>query len=374
MEENTNEDNSALGAPLLISRRETMELEQVSVETNADESIWLKILCVLGGVYPTLRENGKCKCNWKTVGWSIVPFVWTVYWIYRISILQLRYMIFAGVWLAIYSLNLFLFLSLSYTRKRFSDAIVGEENRLYINTVAKRGLILSVLGGVIYGVSISVNGGAIGSAISGGATIQGMIYTHLLCLLTVIIIRSLFSQHTSVVQVKTELLEIVRGPEVKKLQTKLLEISKMTQEASVGYLQVPLSVIFVYGVVASVNSGIVLYKQSLSLSPTIFVVLYITALLIPLWLLTRVEKFYLWTLRELLHRNTVMPRTEYNSLLLQYDTIAPRASVFGIYITRGRIASITIPIFGSIASKIGIYLYHNLGNPANLPSGNHTQW
>jgi hypothetical protein len=343
------------------------------VETNADESIWLKILCVLGGVYPTLRENGKCKCDWKTVGWSIVPFVWTGCWIYRI-IMKLRDMIFARVWDALmYSLILFLFLSLSYTRKRFSDAIVGEENRLYINTVAKRGLILSVLGGVIYGVLISVNGGAIGSAISGDATTQGMTYTHLLCLLTVIIIRSLFLPHTSVVQVKTELLEIVRGPEVEKLQTKLLEISKMTQEASMGYLQVPLSVIFVYGVVASVNPLIELYKQSLS-PLSIFIVLYITAMLIPLWLLTRVEKFYLWTLRELLHRNTVMPRTEYNSLLLQYDTIAPRASVFGIYITRGRIASITIPIFGSIASKIGIYLYHNLGNPANLPSGNHTQW
>ena len=31
-------------------------------------------------------------------------------------------------------------LSLSYTRKRFSDAIVGEDNRSYINTVAKRGI------------------------------------------------------------------------------------------------------------------------------------------------------------------------------------------------------------------------------------------
>ena len=92
----------------------------------------------------------------------------------------------------------------------------------------------------------------------------------------------------------------------------------------------------------------------------------------PLWLLTRIEKFYLWTLRELLHRNTVMPRTEYNSLLLQYDTIAPRASVFGIYITRGVVASIILAIFGSIAPKIGIYLYQNLGYPVILPSGNHT--
>ena len=90
----------------------------------------------------------------------------------------------------------------------------------------------------------------------------------------------------------------------------------------------------------------------------------------PLWLLTRIEKFYLWTLRELLHRNTVMPRTDRTYLLSNYDTIAPRASIFGIYITRGRVASIILAIFGSIAPKIGIYLYHNLGNPVILPSGN----
>ena len=90
----------------------------------------------------------------------------------------------------------------------------------------------------------------------------------------------------------------------------------------------------------------------------------------PLWLLTRIEKFYLWTLRELLHRNTVMPRTEQTNLLAKYDTIAPRASIFGIYITRGRIASITIAI--SYCAKIGIYLYYNLGHSSILPSGNHT--
>ena len=39
---------------------------------------------------------------------------------------------------------------------------------------------------------------------------------------------------------------MVRGTEVEELQTKLLEISKTIQEASVGYLQVPLSLLFVF--------------------------------------------------------------------------------------------------------------------------------
>ena len=100
-------------------------------------------------------------------------------------------------------------------------------------------------------------------------------------------------------------------------------------------------------------------KYSISI---MWVVIFGTAMVTPLWLLTRVEKFYLWTLRELLHRNTVMPRTEQTNLLAKYDTIAPRASIFGIYITRGRVASIILAIFGSIAPKIGIYLYQNIGN------------
>ena len=92
----------------------------------------------------------------------------------------------------------------------------------------------------------------------------------------------------------------------------------------------------------------------------IFVVIFGTGVVTPLCLLMRIDKFYLWTLRELLHRNTTMPRTEQTNLLTKYDTIAPRASIFGIYITRGRVAPIAIAILSSIAPKIVIYLYQKL--------------
>merc|ERR1711991_178797 len=150
------------------------------------------------------------------------------------------------------------------------------------------------------------------------------------------------------------------GTEVEEVQTKELEISKMIQEASMGYLQVPLSVVFAFGMLWLVTAGMLIYKNPHYLD-IILVIIFGTAIVTPLWLLTRIEKFYLWTLRELLHRNTVMPRTEQTNLLAKYDTIAPRASIFGIYITRGRVASIILAIFGSIAPKIGIYLYNNIG-------------
>ena len=374
-----------LETPLINGNRESMELEQLSVETNADEPFWLKVLYFLGGVYPILRENGKCKCTWKTVRWSIVPFVivWSIVMLVIVIVVNLSFSsnvnmglpkklyssTFQKFWVVLGSLlYLLLSLSLSYTRKRFSDAIVGEENRLYINTVAKRGVMLSLIGGVIGGVICGVDG-ALDGVLDGVSS--PVVYVSVVInvfvsvtLLFVIILRCLFLAHTGVAQVKTELLEMVRGTEVEEVQTKLLKISKMIQEASVGYLQVPLSLFFVLGMVVVVEAGIRTYKHPqkyMFYSDIISLVFFGTAIVTPLWLLTRIEKFYLWTLRELLHRNTVMPRTDRTYLLSNYDTIAPRASIFGIYITRGRVASIIIAIFGSIAPKIGIYVYENLG-------------
>jgi hypothetical protein len=149
-----------LETPLINGKRDSMELEQLLVKTNADETIWLKILYFLAAVYPILRENGKCKCNWKTVGWSIVPFVFTIRYINIIIV----YATLQKVLIALaYVLHLLLALSLSYSRKRCSDAIVGEENRLYINTVAKRGVMLSLIGGVICGVIFGANSVSNGS-------------------------------------------------------------------------------------------------------------------------------------------------------------------------------------------------------------------
>ena len=136
---NTNNQFANLSSPFEEPSRSPLELEQASAETQANEPFWFKVLCFLGGFYPIVRENGKCNCNWKTVCWSIFPLVWTVYFLLGIIF---GFDIFTKI---LFTLLLILQLSLSYTRKPFSDAVVGEENRLYMNTVAKRG----VVGGVV---------------------------------------------------------------------------------------------------------------------------------------------------------------------------------------------------------------------------------
>ena len=74
----------------------------------------------------------------------------------------------------------------------------------------------------------------------------------------------------------------------------------------------------------------------------------------------RIDKCYSWTLRELLHRNTVMPRQDRTYLISNYDTIIPEASIFGIKITQARVASLALAVISSVAPKFGIYVYNNL--------------
>jgi len=185
------------------------------------------------------------------------------------------------------------------------------------------------------------------------------------------VIRSLFLARTSFAQVKVPLIEQMRGTEVEGLQIKLLEINKLVMKASVSYLQVPLSLFFGFGMLRLINKGIIFYKN-LTVYNMVEVLRISIIIVSPLWVLTRVEKFYLLTLRDILHRNAVMPLTPQTNLLAKYDTIAPRASIFGIYITRGRVASIMVTLLGSILPKIAMYLYNNLGNLANGRGENRT--
>ena len=156
-----------------------------------------------------------------------------------------------------------------------------------------------------------------------------------------------------------------------RLQNKLVEINKTGREVLERILKVPLILFYVLGIMLLVEFGIAAYKTTASDENLIRIVVYGTIFVTPLWLLTRIEKFYLWTLRELLYQNTVMPQTEQTNLIAKYDTIAPRASILGFHITRGRVAYIVIAIFGSFAPKITMLMYNTLGNSSQVEI---TQW
>ena len=111
------------------------------------------------------------------------------------------------------------------------------------------------------------------------------------------------------------------------------------------------------GIIWIVPNLIRLYKQEdyLNVSWVIIIGLLLVG---PLWFLIRIDKFYMWTLRQLLYRNTIMSYTEHTNLLTKYDTIAPRVMFFGmVNVTRGRVSSIILAIFGGILPQILLYLY-----------------
>ena len=358
------EKQSILQTRLIQGGGNAMEIGQISAETTTDEPVWLKILCFLGAVYPILEVHQHCRCYWKILCWSVVPLLSSGFWIIAASKhLMFSYpSILAKVWyVVLFSLPLLLQLSLSYTRKGFTDAIVAQANRLDINAVGQKVLIITFAAGVIICGILSVI----------ATLLQGVITTSIVCQCAVVIVRCLFLTHGSVTQVKLELLSMANGTEVSELQSRLLEINKVGQEVLEKILKVPLILFYVLGMMLLVEFGISAYKTTSSGEKIIRIVVYGAIFVTPLWLLTRIEKFYLWTLREVLHHNTVMPQTEQTNLIAKYDTIAPRASILGFYITRGRVASIVIAIFGSIAPKIFIQMYDNLGNSSEVEI---TQW
>ena len=140
-------------------RRSALEVEDPREETEQrGEPFWLKVLCCVGMVFPIVRANGKCQCNGANIAWSIFPLVLLSAWSVVLVIGVLR--LFQGsltlfsLYVALLSAFLVaLLLTLSYTRNSFSKAISQEEDQLYVNTLAKRGVILSVfIGGSIAGM------------------------------------------------------------------------------------------------------------------------------------------------------------------------------------------------------------------------------
>ena len=179
-------------------------------------------------------------------------------------------------------------------------------------------------------------------------------------MVSVVIIRCLFVTHTQGSQ-QNILLELAQGANVHSLQKKLLENGEQVEKASAAYLQAPLGVCFTLGTMNLGMLSLWLYveKTNAGVGDTLLNAMLIVAFALvvgPLWVLTRIDKQYMWTLRNLLSRNILMKDTEHSRLLLAYDTIAPRAMLFDVYITRGRVATLAFASTGALFPKLVEYL------------------
>lgn len=337
-----------------------------------EEPLLFKILCFCAGVYPILKKDGKWDITWKTIGWCIFPLIYTGYnGVYgsisiiantaddrsKLTIYQQVYY-FVGNWLYV-SIPI----ALSYTRKAFIQSIVGEENKVFMTQLVRKIVGICMFLGVVHGVAIAVVDDALYH--SAEDDMQDFLtaihfYNHF----GMFLLYCIYISHASVTQYKNELITMVKGTNVETLQKQLWKISQRTKKASFAYIQTPLSLYFIGCILLFVRNAIRLYKRDLGsewIILNIFTLILIGCeLILPLWFLTRIEKFYLWNLRELFHRNTLMPRTEYIALMMQYDTIAPRVHLFGIYLTRTGVSSILLALLGVLAPKMWSHFYDHM--------------
>ena len=162
LENKTKQDDTYLDleSPLIGDarerRRSALEVEDQREEVEQlGEPFWLKILSCVGWVFPIVRANGKCHCNRANIAWSVYPFVCLIFWSVWLVAFVLRFfhsltlVSLSGVVLGAFLVVLPL--TLTYTRKSFAEEISQEEDKLYVNTLAKRGLIVSVIFGSIVG-------------------------------------------------------------------------------------------------------------------------------------------------------------------------------------------------------------------------------
>ena len=362
-------------------RRSALEVEDPREETEQrGEPFWLKVLCCVV-VFPIVRANGKCQCNGANIAghifdidaWSTLPFVfpfvslsgWSVVLVIGVLRLFQGSLTLTSLYNALLSAFLVaLLLTLSYTRNSFSKAISQEEDQLYVNTLAKRGVILSVfIGGSIAGYAAGGLQGVLTHSWLVGFAI-GLVFACVFSMVSVVIIRCLFVTHTQGSQ-QNILLELAQGANVHSLQKKLLENGEQVEKASAAYLQAPLGVCFTLGTMNLGMLSLLLYVEKSYLDAGVgdtvlnasnLIVAFALVVLVPLWVLTRIDKQYMWTLRNLLSRNILMKDTEHSRLLLAYDTIAPRAMLFDVYITRGRVATLAFASTGALFPKLVEYL------------------
>ena len=340
-------------------RRSALEVEDPREETEQrGEPFWLKVLCCVV-VFPIVRANGKCQCNGANIAWSIFPLVLLSGWSVVLVNGVLRLFQGSHTLSSVALLSAFLvalLLTLSYTRNSFSKAISQEEDQLYVNTLAKRGVILSVFIG-------SIAGGLQGVLTHSWSVRFAIGVMCVFSMVSVVIIRCLFVTHTQGSQ-QNILLELAQGANVHSLQKKLLENGEQVEKASAAYLQAPLGVCFTLGTMNLGILSLLLYVEKSYLDAGVgdtvlnamFIVAFALVVLVPLWILTRIDKQYMWTLRNLLSRNILMKDTEHSRLLLAYDTIAPRAMLFDVYITRGRVATLAFASTGALFPKLVEYL------------------
>ena len=244
------------------------------------------------------------------------------------------------------------FLSFSFsirrTRLSFARLIRDREMRICMNFIARKIAIIGTLL-VVSGICACVS-----------ARIPNILFILSLIpsvfLPCALILRCAYLWEEGIKKRKNHILNLVNGSNATEVHHELLATNEKVSSISECILDGPLCVSFIFGSFYFISCCIWVLidlglRMAYSITDGLLAITAAAGILIPLWKLTRVDKFN-ETLRDQLSKNMQMPRTELVELLALYDFIKPRVSVLGVDITGSRILSLFVAFASPVFAKL----------------------
>ena len=149
------------------------------------------------------------------------------------------------------------------------------------------------------------------------------------------------------------LMKLAQCNDARLFQQESIECNKDIVEGSKEYLQLPLAAAFTTCSIWFFALVTLMWRNNrvdFYVFQSLFILLAGSSLTCPLYPLAKIDlrSFYV---REALCRNVQMPMAELSGVLATFESIAPRAMLFGFYVTRPRLVSLIILLASSVVPR-----------------------
>eukprot|EP00943_MAST-04B_sp_MAST-4B-sp1_P004381 g4381.t1 len=363
----------------------TREKEQKDLD---EEHFLLKLLCMFSYVFPVYPSRWTKHATLKFILWAIWPLIGTVekvtgiYYVISHTLLseEKEGISSAGTFatLSYYIFTLLVPLALTKSRKAFKTDVVKMETTY--------DLMPYITCGLVYTLGMGILNGYISDAFTKDPLLQpdyifyiavpnlnknsfiltGCIFNAgSFAMTALLVVRSVHL--TSKFKTKQEkLLDLAKGTDASKLHKMLVDTKDEVLQSSNAYIETPLRFSILSGVPLFVFSVLRLYYPDIhSLEVNVILgyssgVIFVTiAILSPMVALMRINTKSVQTRKALSYNLSMEESAALNVLLTSFDDIMPRAQVFGISVTNGRVGPLVLGFVSVFLPKLIFYIKDN---------------
>lgn len=340
-----------------------------SMLLDSSEPHSMKLLHMIAGIIPVQRERWYLYVFPALIWfWNLVP--WSIHLLLIFDVLAVKRWTDAALQyspsLTQNLSGLFLYLSLygiEYslyrTRESFNKKIQQFASRHSIATHTRRtfgiclvtGVLLATLLFVIYIVNVQVKVHGIVSLVC----FSFLSIVPIMAVVGLLLSRALAFNHIFSQQYK-ELKSIAKGNDANKVHITCVSMTNDITDHFSAYLSLPLQVCITLALATAAFNLISIYASSETpfvqlVYEIVFAFLPIVMIAIPCLVLVKLD-LLAFEVKEIICRNSLMKRTDFTALLLSYELIIPRVKVFGMKITFNLVASLLIPMIGSLLPRL----------------------